>query len=88
MGQITKEAFKNNMHDHDTMKTIAKAYLSNRECSVQEVVYHILLELKLRKVFPAVYLVNKNSPEEGVQVLLSEKELSVLPDDSPSIFKK
>ena len=30
---------ENNMHHHDIMKTIAKAYLSNRECSVQEAAY-------------------------------------------------
>ena len=32
--QATKEAFENNIHHHDTMKTIAKAYLSSREFSV------------------------------------------------------
>ena len=31
---------------------------------------------------------NTNQPEERVQVLLSEKELSKLPDDDPNIFKK
>ena len=30
--QAAKEALENNMHHHDTMKTISKAYLSNREC--------------------------------------------------------
>ena len=42
MKQSAKEAFENNMHHHDTMKTIEtidKAHLSNRECSVQEAVY-------------------------------------------------
>ena len=29
MKQAAKEAFENNMHHHDTMKTIAKAYFSN-----------------------------------------------------------
>ena len=29
MKEIAKEAFENNMHHHDTMKTIAKDYLSN-----------------------------------------------------------
>ena len=76
------------MHHHDTMKTIAKAYLSNRECSVQEAVYHILPEMKLRRIFPAVDFVNTNPPEERVQVLLSEKELSEPPENSPNIFKK
>ena len=66
MKQAAKEAFKNNMHHCDTMKAIAKAYLSNRECSVQEAVYHILPELKLRRIFPVVYFVNINPPEERV----------------------
>ena len=63
------------------MKTIAKAYLSNRECSVQEAVYHIPSELKLRRIFPA------NPPEERVKVLLTEKVLSQLPDDSQTFSK-
>ena len=70
------------------MKTIAKAYLNSGECSVQEAVYHILPELKLNRIFPTVYFVNTNLPEERIQVLLSEKELSELPDDSPNISKK
>ena len=48
--------------------------------------YH-LPELKLRRIFPAVYFVNTNPPEERIQVLLSEKELSKLPDNSPNIFR-
>ena len=35
-----------------------------------------------------MYFVNTNLPEERVQVLLSEKELSELPDDSSNIFRK
>ena len=88
MKQAAKEAFENNMHNQDAMKTIAKACLSNWEYSVQEVVYYILPELKLRRIFPAVYFVNTNLPEETVWVLLSKKELSELPDDSSNIFKK
>ena len=38
MKQAAKEVYENNMHHQDTMKTIAKAYLNSRECSVQEVV--------------------------------------------------
>ena len=35
--QVVKEAFQNNMHQHDIiMKRTAKSYLNNRECSVQE----------------------------------------------------
>ena len=76
------------MNHHGTMKTIVKAYLSNRKCSVQEAVYHILPELKLRRILPAVHFINTNSPEERIQVLLSEKELSELPGNNSTIFKK
>ena len=40
------------------MKTIAKAYLRNRQCFAQGTVHHILTELKLRIFFPTVYFVN------------------------------
>ena len=76
------------MHHYDTMKIIARAYLSNRECSVQKKVYHILPELKQSKIFPAAYFVNTSLPEEIIQALLPAKNLCKLPDDSPNIFKK
>ena len=46
--------------------------------------YHILSELKLKRIFWAVYSINTNLLEETVQVLHSEKELT----DNPNIFKK
>ena len=88
MKQAPKEAFENNMHHHDTMKAIVKAYLSSQQCYVQEAVYHILPELKPRRIFLAVYFVNTNPLEERVQVLLSEKELKEQRDDGQNIFKK
>ena len=76
------------MHYHDTMKTIAIAYLSNQECFVKEAMCHVLPELMLRRIFSVVYFVNVNPPEERVQVLLSVKEISQLLGESPNIFKK
>ena len=35
-----------------------------------------------------MYFVTRNLPEQRLQVLLSEKELSKLPENSPHIFKK
>ena len=32
--QTAKEAFDNNTYNHETMKKIPKAYLSNQDCSV------------------------------------------------------
>ena len=86
--QLVKEAFENNMHHNDTMMKIAKSYLSNWQCFIQEAVYHVLPELKLRIIFSTIYFVNTNHPEKRVQGLLSEKELNKLPDYSPNIFKK
>ena len=60
MKQASQEAFENNMHHRATMKVINKVYLSNQECYVQEVVHHVLPELKLRRIFPAAYFVNAN----------------------------
>ena len=48
---MKQAAFENNRHHHD-MKTTAKVYLANR-------VYHILSELKLRRIFLVVYLVTQ-----------------------------
>ena len=73
---MKQAAFENNIHHHGIMKTITKADISDRECSVQEAVYHILPKLKLRRIFPAVYFFNTTLPEETVQELLSEEKLN------------
>ena len=65
------------------MEKIAKAYLSNRECSIQETAYHILPELKLRRIFWPFILLTKI-----LQRKESEKQLNELPGDSPNILKK
>ena len=65
MAQAGKEFYENNMH-HDTLKTIARAYLSNQESLFQDVAYHILPELNLRRIFPALYFIHTNLPGEKV----------------------
>ena len=59
-------------------------------CTEDNVPYSVFSvpELNLRRILPAVYFANTNLPEERVQVLLSEKELSELPDNIPIIFKE
>ena len=84
--QAAKEDFQNNESLYDTMKTIVRAYTSKRECFVQEAVYHIFPELHLRRVFPEVYFVNTNMPEDRSRILLSEEEIEKLPDKD--IFKR
>ena len=60
MRQAASEAFDSKLDQFNAMKNILKPYTSNRECSVQEAVYHILQKLHLRRVFPGVQLVNTN----------------------------
>ena len=54
MRKEANEVFENNKHHHNAIKTIAKVFLCNRECSLQEAAYHIFRELKLRRIFLAV----------------------------------
>ena len=70
------------------MKSVAHAYSSKRECSLQEAVYHIMPELWLGKVFPAVVNVNSNLPEKRVKRILNKNELHLLPEDSTDIYKR
>ena len=85
MKEAVKEVFENNLHCYET---ISQVYLSKPQCSIQKAIYHILPGLKLRRVFPAVHLVNTNLLELKTQILLSEKELNKLPGDNTNIFKK
>ena len=76
------------MNHHYTRKTIAKVCSNNQECSVQEPFCHTLPDLSLTRIFLAIYFVNINLPQERAQVLLTEKEFSELPEDSPNILKR
>ena len=75
MKQAAKEAIENELDEYQAMKTVLRAYINKRECSVQEAVYHILPELHLRKIFPGVFFANSNLPEERTKILLTEDEL-------------
>lgn len=77
MKQASTEALDNNKDHHDPRKTIAKACLNNRDCSIQETVDHILPELKRNRIFAAVHFASTNLPERTVQVLLSEEKALV-----------
>ena len=88
MSEAVKESLEANFSNYEQMHSIAQAYSSKRECSLQEAVYHIMPELWLRKIFQAVVFANTNLPENRYRVCLSEAELKELPEDSPDIFKK
>ena len=54
------------LNNYKTMQEIVRAYVNKRECSVQEVVYHVLPELHLRKIFPGVCFANSNLLEKAI----------------------
>ena len=54
MKQAMRKALDSRAGRYGQTKSITYAYVSRRECSLQEVVYHLMLELCLRKVFPGV----------------------------------
>ena len=85
--QALKTSIENKENSYEQMKAIAQAHASNRECSVQEAVYHCLQQLWLRKVFPSVIYANTNIPEKR-KSLHSQQEIRELPNESKDIFKK
>lgn len=88
MRQAAKEAMKSNLSSYEQMKSIARAYITKRKCSVQEAVYHVMPELWLRKTFPAVVFINTNLPGKRYRIIQSEDKLSELPEDSNDVFKR
>ena len=82
--QAAKEAFEKNMHHHDTGKKIARLYLT----SVQETVHHILPKLNLKRIFPTVYFVNTNLPEERFRVITFWKRTEQATRRPPRYFQE
>ena len=88
MKQAAKEALSASKTEFETMKAIAKAYLTKRECSVQEAVYHILPELWLQKIFPKVIFLNSNLPEKRYKIFKKKCQIDELLEDSTEIFQR
>ena len=88
MKQAAKEAFKSNKTNIEQMRSVARAYATKRECSVQEAVYILMQELWLSKTFPGVIFANSNLPENRFRICRSKEEIDELPEDSVDIFKR
>ena len=88
MKQAAKEAFNSNKTNVEQMKSIARAYATKRECSVQEAVYLLMPELWLRKTFPGVIFANSNLPENRFRICRKKEEIDELPEDSIDIFQR
>ena len=86
--EALKMAEQNDLSRFETMVNIAKAYNTNRECSVQEAVYLTMPELWLRKCFPAIQFVNTNLPEQRYKMFKSKEEIEEMPEDCEDVFKR
>ena len=81
MKQAAKEALNTNKPNIEQMRSIARAYATKKECSVQEAVYLVMPELWLRKSFPGIVFANSNLPENRYRMCRSKKEIDELPED-------
>ena len=56
MKQALKESLEKGAGSYELMKSVAYAYSSKPECSLQEAVYQVVSELSLRKAFQECYM--------------------------------
>ena len=75
MKRAFKESLEKGAGSYQQMKSVARTHLPKRECSLQEAVYEVMLDLWLRKVFPGVLYANINILEKHVRMMLSKKKL-------------
>ena len=88
MQEAVSEAYESGLNVYERMKSVAKAYRTHREMSVQEAVSTILPEIWLRKTSPGVIFANSNLPEKRYRVCRSEEQILELPEDSNDLFKR
>ena len=63
MKQAAREAINMDHNSYEQLKSIAPAYITKRESSVQEAVYRVMPELWLRNSYPYVIFANSNLPK-------------------------
>ena len=56
MKQAFKESLKRGAASYEQMKSVAHAYVSTRECSLQEAVYQVMPDLGLERFFQERYM--------------------------------
>ena len=67
--QALKKSLEKDSRSYEQMRSVAHAYSSECECSLQEVVYQVLPELQLRKLFPGVLYANSDPGKPRVLLL-------------------
>ena len=88
MKKAATEAMESGKTLLEKMKSVANAYRTHREMSVQEAVSIVLPEIWLRKTHPMVQFANSNLPDKRYRVCRSEEEIATMPSESTNIFKK
>ena len=88
MKQAAKEAYENGKTTQERMKSISKAYRTQREMSIQEAVSIVLPDIWLRKTMPGVTFANSNLPENRYRIFKSVEELSNMDENETNVFKK
>ena len=88
MKQAAREAYESGKPVCEVMKSVARAYRTHREMSVQEAVTIALPELWLRKTCPTVAFANSNLPEKRYRICRSEAEILSMSANSKDLFKR
>ena len=79
--EVRTEEFKTQI------RTVWSAFLSHREVSAQETVYHVL-PIPMKQLSRAVVFVDTNPKSERIAVLKDSATLSQLEDDDTDVFQK
>ena len=56
--------FEKELDNYEQMRSVANAYINEKERRIQECVYHVLLWQWLKKTSPDVIFANSNVPEK------------------------
>ena len=88
MEQAAREAYESGKPVCERMKSVARAYRTHREMSVQIGVTIALPELWLRKTCPTVVFANSNLPEKRYRIFCSEAKILNMPANSKDLFKR
>ena len=86
MKQAAREAYESGKPVCEVMKSVARAYRTHREMSVQEAVTIALPEVWLRKTCPTVVFANSNLPEKRYRICRSEAEILNMLENSKDLY--
>ena len=87
MAQALTESTEQKLDKTLQVKNVAHVYATKRECFVEEVLYQVVPEHWLYKIFPAVIYANSNIPEKRVKMMLIQNKINDVLDDTTAIFK-